>query len=111
MNKEDRETFAAKDITDETQRIYKGLSDQSKLVVFISLIAFVNSIVLAFFSKNNKSFIKLIASHLMLIIAYLVMTYETNCLVKGNCRNYAWIVAIVFGIGHIGSAIHTFTKM
>ena len=83
------------------QQSFKNLSKQEQLILITGV---VSVIVLAVESKKLKTSEMLVSSAIMLALIYLQM-YNMNCLLKGNCNTWAWVVSVTLAVSYISVAM------
>tara|TARA_B100001029_G_C14919513_1_gene371159 strand:+ start:80 stop:346 length:267 start_codon:yes stop_codon:yes gene_type:complete len=70
-------------------RMYNDLSAPSQLMLVVALVAVVyNSLV-------HFDLVALLAT----LLGVAVAVYNNNCLVKGNCKTWAWVLAVLYTAG------------
>ena len=69
--------------------MYNDLSAPSQLMLVVALVAVVyNSLV-------HFDLVALLAT----LLGVAVAVYNNNCLVKGNCKTWAWVLAVLYTAG------------
>ena len=69
--------------------IYNNLSAPSQLMLVVALVAVVYNSLVHFD----------LAVLLGTLIGVSIAVYNNNCLVKGNCKHWAWVLAVIYTTG------------
>ena len=69
--------------------MYNELSHPSQLMLVVALVA------VAYNSLVQFDLVALLAT----LLGVSVAVYNNNCLVKGNCKTWAWVLAVLYTVG------------
>ena len=69
--------------------LYNNLSAPSQLMLVVALVAVVYNSLVQF------DLVALLGT----LVGVAVAVYNNNCLVKGNCRTWAWVLAVLYTAG------------
>jgi hypothetical protein len=88
--------------------VYNNLSVQGQWACWIGVILLINTALATLFLPKH---ISVMAFLIVLFAIAPIMVYHVNCLVKGQCKTWAWIVLFVLLLGQTGTLLgHLFTK-
>ena len=69
--------------------VYNKLSAPSQLMLVVAVVAVVYNSLVQFD----------LAALLGTLVGVAVAVYNNNCLVKGNCKTWAWVLAVLYTAG------------
>ena len=69
--------------------IYNKLASPSQLMLVVAVVAVVYNSLVQFD----------LAALLGTLVGVAVAVYNNNCLVRGNCRTWAWVLAVLYTAG------------
>ena len=80
--------------------MYNDLAAPSQLMLVVALVAVVYNSLVKF------DLVALVAT----LLGVAVAVYNNNCLVKGNCTHWAWILAVLYTSGVLLGNLHANNK-
>ena len=77
--------------------LYKDLSTSAQLMLVVALVSVV-------FNALVKKFDLVV--FLGTLLGVCIAVYNNNCLVKGNCNTWAWVLAVVYAVGVVAGNMY-----